>query len=134
MIFWFWNVVFDKCLISRFKFEIETAGFILDFGENFAGFLEVLWCPVGATLMLRYGELLWPNGTLNWFTAAAGQLRKAGEGGPCSPSGCQTDAVHCNGGAFVNAFTRHAFRYAELTGWPAGRTGRCSVATPCRLR
>ncbi len=34
----------------------------------------------GATVNMRYGELLFPNGSLNGWTSVAGQIKSPGEG------------------------------------------------------
>ncbi len=36
-------------------------------------------------VVMRYGEILFPNGSLNVLTSVAGQVKHAGEGGPCAP-------------------------------------------------
>ena len=79
--------------------------FIFDMGQNMAG-----WCratlsgPAGATVTLRHGEILNPDGTL--YTA---NLRGA----------LQRDVFILDGSnhrAFEPHFTYHGFRYVEVTG------------------
>ncbi len=102
--------------------------FIVDFGENFAGWARVrVRAPRGTKIRLRYGELLYPDGTLNPMTSVCGQikgLRHDGSpiGGPGAPEvAVQQDIYICKGErkeVFVPTFTFHAFRYVEVTGFP----------------
>lgn len=77
---------------------------ILDFGQNFAGFVEIdLDKMNGPSLKLRHGELLNADGTL--YTA---NLRKAK-----AEIVCQKDGAS---GKYRPRFTYMGFRYVELTG------------------
>jgi len=124
----------------RIKEEIRPASiseprsgvFIVDFGENFAGWVRLkVKAPRGTRIRLRYGELLYPDGTLNPMTSVCGQikgLRSDGSpvGGPGAPEvAVQQDVYICRGEGkevYVPSFTFHAFRYVEVTGFP-GRPG-----------
>lgn len=73
----------------------------------------------GSVVTLRYGELLYHDGSLNVRTSVAGQI-KFGNGGKCSPKvAFQTDAYTLKGGGHLEEwtpmFTWHAFRYVEIT-------------------
>jgi Alpha-L-rhamnosidase N-terminal domain/Bacterial alpha-L-rhamnosidase concanavalin-like domain len=58
---------------------------VYDLGVNIAGVVNVtVTGPVGAVLIARYGELVYPNGSVNGMTGVAGQI-KSGNGGPCAP-------------------------------------------------
>lgn len=125
--------------------EIRAAGisesrpgvFVVDFGENFAGWIRLhVKAPRGTKIQMRYGELLNPDGTLNPMTSVCGQikgLRRDGSpiGGPGAPEvAAQQDVYICRGEGeevYLPAFTFHAFRYAEVTGFP-GRPGPGAVA------
>ncbi|MDT2981262.1 family 78 glycoside hydrolase catalytic domain [Enterococcus casseliflavus] len=78
---------------------------ILDFGQNFAGFVEVDlgMLPKGACLKLRHGEMLTKDGAL--YTD---NLRKAKA----------ETVIYANGemGRYRPRFTYMGFRYVELTG------------------
>jgi len=120
----------------RAAVEIRPAGiseprpgvFIVDFGENFAGWARLqVKAPRGTKIRLRYGELLYPDGTLNPMTSVCGQIkgmRSDGSpvGGPGAPEvAVQQDVYICRGEGeevYVPAFTFHAFRYVEVTGFP----------------
>ena len=94
---------------------------IFDMGQNFAGVARLrVKGKAGARVNLRYGELLYPDGTLNGMTAVAGQIKKAGAGGPGAPDvAWQEDSYILKGQGeeeFAPQFTFHGFRYVEVTG------------------
>lgn len=103
------------------------AVYIFDMGKNFAGWVEI--CArsidlVNGSIYLRYGELLFPNASLNVATSCAGQIH-AGQGGPCAPyTAFQTDTFILDRNAsastlqcFRPRFTWHGFQYAEVSGF-----------------
>ncbi len=106
--------------------------FIVDFGTNFTGLPEIkLNAPAGTRVVLRYGEILYPDGTLNPMTSVCGQIKgkrknDKGEehpiGGPGAPEiAWQQDIYIARGGegeTYRPDFTFHAFRYMEITGLP----------------
>jgi alpha-L-rhamnosidase len=106
--------------------EPRPGVFIFDLGENFAGTVRLrLQAPRGTKIQLRYGELLYPDGTLNPMTSVCGQikgLRPDGTpvGGPGAPEiAVQQDVYICRGGGeevYIPRFTFHGFRYVEVTG------------------
>ncbi len=105
---------------------------IVDFGENFTGIPEIkLTAPAGARILLRFGEILHDDGTLNPMTSVCGQIKgmrknDKGEehpiGGPGAPAvAWQQDIYIARGGKeeiYRPDFTFHAFRYMEITGLP----------------
>jgi alpha-L-rhamnosidase len=98
--------------------------FIVDMGQNFAGVARIkVKGAAGTKVSMRYGEALFDNGTLNYMTAVATQIKKGGiKGGPGAPeTAWQEDGYILKGeGTEVWAprFTFHGFRYVEITGWP----------------
>lgn len=97
---------------------------IFDMGQNFAGWVRLkITAPAGTAVKLRYGELLYPDGTLNVMTSVAGQIKAKGVGGPGAPDvAYQSETYICKGGGvetYTPRFTFHGFRYVELTGLPA---------------
>ena len=120
--------------------EPQPGIFIFDFGQNFAGWIRLcLKAKAGTKVTLRYGELLYPNGTLNPMTSVCGQIkgkRKDGTntGGSGSPEIAMQSDVYIAKGAgeeiYTPRFTFHGFRYVELTGFP----GKPSVDTLTGLR
>ena len=107
---------------------------IYDLGQNFAGLIRLkVKAAAGTKIVLRYGELLHADGTLNPMTSVAGQIkgsrkiagtnRTESVGGPGAPPiAWQTDTYICRGGGtevYQPRFTFHGFRYVEVTGLPA---------------
>ena len=105
---------------------------IVDFGENFTGLPEIkLNVPAGTRMLLRFGEILHDDGTLNPMTSVCGQIKgmrknkdgvESPIGGPGSPLiAWQQDVYIARGGGetYRPDFTFHAFRYMEITGLPA---------------
>ncbi|MEP7142383.1 MAG: family 78 glycoside hydrolase catalytic domain [Ferruginibacter sp.] len=98
--------------------------FIVDMGQNFAGVARIrVSGPAGTIITLRFGEALWKNGSLNYMTTVATQIKKGGiKGGPGAPeTAWQEDAYILKGGGaeiWNPRFTFHGFRYVEITGWP----------------
>jgi alpha-L-rhamnosidase len=103
---------------------------IVDFGQEFAGWASLkLKAKAGAKIVLRYGELLNPDGSLNVMTSAAGQIKgthknkegiEESTGGPGAPAiAWQSDTYIAKGGneeTYTPHFTFHGFRYMEITG------------------
>lgn len=120
-------------IVRRIAVARTINGSTFDFGVNFSGQLE-LHCSSNnnMTLEITYGELLFQNGTVNWLTAAAGQIHKPNECGFSGrlevsffkPFGSlskllkrQFDVVHCvEGMVFHNHFVTHSFRYVTIVG------------------
>lgn len=111
--------------------EPQPGVYIFDMGQNFAGWVRLsVTGPKGTKIKLRYGELLYPEGTLNVMTSVCGQIKpeankvvkdaKPGYGGKgCPILAEQSDTYILKGeGAeiYVPRFTFHAFRYVEVTG------------------
>ncbi|MCW3091961.1 MAG: alpha-L-rhamnosidase [Ferruginibacter sp.] len=102
--------------------------FIVDMGQNFAGVTRIkVKGAAGTKINLRYGEDLWKNGSLNYMTTVATQIKKGGiKGGPGAPeTAWQEDGYILKGGDIETwnpQFTFHGFRYVEITGWPGRPT------------
>jgi len=110
--------------------EPQPGVFIYDLGQNFSGWAGFHFrAPAGQQIVMRYGELLNADGTLNPLTSVCGQIKgtrknKAGleenVGGPGSPAiAWQTDTYIARGSGeenFIPRFTFHGFRYVEVTG------------------
>jgi len=106
-------------------YEQQPGVYIVDMGINFAGVARIrVKGPAGTTINIRYGEDIHPDGSLNWLTSTAGQIKSMWNlrGGPGAPAdGYQEDRYTLKGtGTEVYAprFTFHGFRYLEITGWP----------------
>jgi alpha-L-rhamnosidase len=82
-----------------------SQSYIYDFGQNFAGIVRLkIRGPRGATIRLRYAEMLKPDGTL--YTE---NLRSA------RVIDTYTLAGQAEGEVWSPRFTFHGFRYAELS-------------------
>ncbi|MCU0782295.1 MAG: family 78 glycoside hydrolase catalytic domain, partial [Akkermansiaceae bacterium] len=106
---------------------------IVDFGTNFTGLPEIDFrVPAGTRVLLRFGELLNADGTLNPLTSVCGQIKgmRKGKDGAETPIGgpgappiaWQQDVFIAAGGGketYRPDFTFHAFRFMEITGLPA---------------
>jgi alpha-L-rhamnosidase len=108
--------------------EVSRGVFIFDMGQNFAGWVRLqVEGPRGSRVRMRFGELLYPDGTLNPMTAVAGQIKRPNEdgssrGGPGAPIVAeQVDSYTLSGEGietYTPRFTFHGFRYVEVTGFP----------------
>lgn len=90
--------------------------YIFNLGQNIAGVVRLkVKGPRGTAIQLRYGEMLYPNGTL-----MTQNLRKARA----------TDIYILRGDPrgeeWTPQFTSHGFQYVEITGYP-GRPGRGAI-------
>ncbi|MBI1334512.1 MAG: Bacterial alpha-L-rhamnosidase [Armatimonadetes bacterium] len=107
--------------------EPKPGTYIVDFGQNFAGWTKMrVKGPAGTRIRLRSGELLYDDGTLNGMTSVAGQAKGGGKDyvypGKGEPkTAFQIDEYVCRGEGvetFQPRFTFHGFRYVEVTGYP----------------
>jgi alpha-L-rhamnosidase len=104
--------------------EVGKDTFIVDMGQNFAGVARIkVKGTAGTKISLRYGELIYPDGRLNFWTSVAGQIKepwnlKGGLGAP--KTAFQQDEYILKGGGIETwnpRFTFHSFRYVQITGW-----------------
>jgi alpha-L-rhamnosidase len=120
-------------ITARFKpvriTEIEGNKFIVDLGKNFAGVARIrVKGPAGKVIRIKYGEDIHPDGTLNYLTTVAGQIKKIFnlKGGPGAPETAWQEDVYILKGKGTEEwhprFTFHGFRYLEVTGWPGKLT------------
>ncbi|MFA5262771.1 MAG: family 78 glycoside hydrolase catalytic domain [Opitutaceae bacterium] len=107
--------------------EPKPGVYIYDFGQNFAGWARLrVQGAAGTRVRLRYGELLYPDGTLNGMTTVAGQIKDGGkdyryDGVGRPRTAFQIDEYVLGGRGpeiFTPRFTFHGFRYVEVTGFP----------------
>lgn len=100
--------------------ESKPGVFVYDLGRNFAGWAQLkLNVARGTVVKIRYGELLYKDGSLNPMTSVAGQIKSKGVGGPGAPDvAWQSDTYIAKGGGevYTPRFTFHGFRYVEVTG------------------
>jgi alpha-L-rhamnosidase len=111
----------------------------IDLGRQMAGICSFCFASSSALSGLgvnfRYGELLYPNGTVNGMTSVAGQV-KNGNGGQCAPQiAFQEDHYTLRGDAgsecFTPRFTWHSARYVMVTGDAAAVAALSLSTTTC---
>ncbi len=117
--------------------EQRPGVYLFDLGQNITGYAE-LKCEgkAGTEIRVRYGELLYPDGSLNGMTAVCGQIKnkKVPEGSEEPATAWQEDVYYLRGeGTEIlhPHFTFHGFRYVEVSGFP-GVPSRNSLVG-CRL-
>ena len=116
--------------------EPKPGVYIFDMGQNFAGWVKLkVQAPAGTPIKLRYGELLYKDGTLNGLTSVAGQIKGRNsdgtlKGGSFSPdTAWQSDTYITSGKGieyYTPRFTFHGFRYVEVTGYPGKASNGCN--------
>jgi alpha-L-rhamnosidase len=94
---------------------------IADMGVNLTGVYRIsMRGKSGDTIVFRFGERLYGNGTLNPMTTVAGQIKRKGSGGPGAPDiAWQTDSYVFGKNEKITYqphFTFHTFRYIEISG------------------
>ena len=104
--------------------EPEKGVYIVDMGQNFAGLASFKFTlNAGTKVTIRYGELLYEDGTLNPMTSVCGQIKGKRNDSLESHPGVawQSDIYFAKGHGsevYTPRFTFHAFRYIEITGLP----------------
>ena len=94
--------------------------YVYNIGVNIAGVCKFHFLgESGDAVTMRYGELVYANGSLNGWTSVAGQIKGPGVGGSCSPDiAWQLDQYTLNGNVngedWVPDFTWHGFQYIEV--------------------
>lgn len=90
--------------IQPVKIWRKGKAFLVDFGQNFTGWMRIKSKEKeGTPVRIRYGELLYEDGSLNVENMRAAKV---------------TDTMICSGREewWEPSFTYHGFRYAEITG------------------
>jgi alpha-L-rhamnosidase len=105
--------------------EPRPGVYIFDFGQNFAGVPRLkVKGPAGTRIVMRGGEDIHADGTLNYFTVIAGQLKSMWNfrGGPGCPDDPMMRITYILRGddneEYTPLFTFSGFRYIEVTGFP----------------
>jgi alpha-L-rhamnosidase len=94
-------------LVPRSMTNPEPGVYVYDFGQNFAGWTRLrVRGPRGAKVMLRFSELIYPNGMINRQNIRSAKARDIYI---LRGSGLEKYEPH---------FTYHGFRYVEVTGYP----------------
>jgi len=105
--------------------EPSPGVYLFDFGQNFAGVPRLkVHGPAGTRVVLRGGEDIHPDSTLNYLTVITAQLKSmwnlnGGPGCPDDPMMINTYVLSGNGEeVFTPEFTFSGFRYVEVSGYP----------------
>uniref|UniRef100_UPI0035948BAE family 78 glycoside hydrolase catalytic domain n=1 Tax=Aquiflexum sp. TaxID=1872584 RepID=UPI0035948BAE len=110
---------------SVYPIKINTSKpdtYVIDMGQNFAGVIRFkVSAPLGTEIRFRYAELIYDDGTLDFRTSAATQIKEGGiNGGPGAPATAWQEDRYITKGegveVFEPKFTFHGFRYVEVTG------------------
>lgn len=113
-------------IVKSVKMTEPSPGvYLFDLGQNFAGVPRLkVKGATGTTVTLRSGEDIHADGTLNYLTVIAGQLKSmwnmsGGPGCPKDPMMVNTYILKGEGDeVFTPESTFSSFRYVEVTGFP----------------
>lgn len=99
----------------------KSGVYVVDMGEVFTGTFRIKVAGKrGDTISFRFGERIYPDGSLNPMTTVTGQIKQKGQGGPGAPEiAWQSDQYIIGDQAeawFTPPFTYHTYRYMEITG------------------
>jgi alpha-L-rhamnosidase len=99
----------------------EKGVWMVDMGVNFTGTYKIkLSGAEGDTIVFKFGERIYEDGTVNPMTTVAGQIKRKGVGGPGAPDiAWQTDNYIIGNKKsqwFSPDFTYHTYRYMEIRG------------------
>ncbi len=100
---------------------LDPDAFMVDMGEVFTGTYKIkLSGRKGDTITFRFGERIYPDGTLNPMTTVTGQIKQKGQGGPGAPDIAWQSDQYVFGEDkevwFTPPFTYHTYRYMEIKG------------------
>lgn len=89
--------------------EVTPGMYVIDFGQNMTGWVKMrVSGKEGDKVQLRFGEELWPDGKINYYSTGSGWKQ-------------QKDIYILSGKKeeyYEPAFTWHGFRYVEVQGYP----------------
>lgn len=113
-------------VLKPIKMTEPTPGiYLFDLGQNFAGVPRLkVRGAAGTTVTMRIGEDIHADGSLNFLTVIAGQLKamwnsNGGPGCPDNPMMVNTYILKGQGDeVFTPEFTFSSFRYIEVSGFP----------------
>ncbi|QGY43492.1 Bacterial alpha-L-rhamnosidase [Maribellus comscasis] len=110
-----------KRLMPANIYSSSPGVYIADMGVNFAGtFRMKISGDTGDSIVFRFGERIYPDGSLNPMTTVCGQIKRQGVGGPGAPDvAWQTDTYIIGDKSeawFQPEFTFHTYRYIEISG------------------
>jgi alpha-L-rhamnosidase len=99
----------------------DPGTYMVDMGVNFTGGYKVrLKGNPGDTIVFRFGERIYDDGTLNPMTSVIGQIKRKGSGGPGAPNIAWQTGSYIVGEStdewYIPEFTYHTYRYMEISG------------------
>ncbi|MDD4109504.1 MAG: family 78 glycoside hydrolase catalytic domain, partial [Prolixibacteraceae bacterium] len=102
-------------------YSSDNGIYVADMGVNFAGVYKIrLRGDPGDSIVFRFGERIYDDGTLNPMTSVCGQIKQKGMGGPGAPDiAWQTDTYIIGSTDeewYCPEFTFHTYRYMEIKG------------------
>ena len=111
-------VVYDRWKAKSVT-AISGGRWLVDMGVNFAGTIRATLRGThdGDVVTFRYGELKYPDGTVNVMTGVCGQQKRSARNPPGLAE--QKDTVICPAAesfVYEPRFTFHGFRYFEVAG------------------
>ena len=111
-------VVYDRWKAKSVT-AIKDGRWLVDMGVNFAGTIRATLKGThdGDVVTFRYGELKYPDGTVNVMTGVCGQQKRSAANPPGLAE--QKDTVICPAAesfVYEPRFTFHGFRYVEVAG------------------
>ena len=111
-------IVYDRWKAKSVA-AISNGCWLVDMGVNFAGTIRATLKEThdGDVVTFRYGELKYPDGTVNVMTGVCGQQKRSAANPPGLAE--QKDTVICPAVerfVYEPRFTFHGFRYVEVTG------------------
>ena len=115
------SITINKKIKPQKIYATKDGKWMVDMGENFTGTFSIkISGQKGDKITFRFGERVYPDGSLNPMTSVTGQIKKKGVGGPGAPEvAWQTDSYiigNKNPTWFRPEFTYHAYRYMEIDG------------------
>lgn len=101
--------------------SLTEGTWVVDMGVNFTGTYKIkLTGEIGDTIVFKFGERIYEDGSVNPMTTVAGQIKRKGVGGPGAPDiAWQTDSYIVGNKTdqwFSPDFTYHTYRYMEIKG------------------
>eukprot|EP01065_Artemidia_motanka_P025898 TRINITY_DN30832_c0_g1_i1.p1 TRINITY_DN30832_c0_g1~~TRINITY_DN30832_c0_g1_i1.p1 ORF type:complete len:944 (+),score=232.22 TRINITY_DN30832_c0_g1_i1:49-2832(+) len=122
-------------IVRTTRYSNGSSLVLMDAGKNHAGACSFTASgPAGSTLRMRYGELLYADGTLNVMTSVAGQVKGPNPKQPCQPDvAYQRDLLVLGAGTtqWSPAWSWHGFRYFDIE-VPSGVTVHAVTCHPMR--
>lgn len=104
-------------LLPKTITQLQSGMYVVDFGQNITGWVRLkVSGNTGQKIQMRFGEELWPDGKVNYYSTGSGWNQQKDIYILC---GEKTEV-------YEPAFTWHGFRYVEIQGFP-GSLGKADL-------